>query len=79
MRTDSKVVLHFGKFKGFTLGETPTWYLGYLYASFSHFTRQVEPELRRRGVGGRTLASYRRRWPLLGKKPKAVWEAGCRK
>lgn len=71
MRTDNKVVLYFGKFKGRTIGDTPTWYLGYLYASFSYFTRQLEPELRRRGVDGRTLASFRRRWRLLGKKPTA--------
>jgi hypothetical protein len=76
MKTDSDVVLYFGKFQGKTLGEAPTWYLGWLFASFSHGERLVEPELRRRGATDADLNGFRRRHPRLGKKPKSLRERG---
>ena len=76
MRTDSDVILYFGKFHGKRLGEVPTWYLGWLYASFSHGERLVEPELRRRGVTDTELNGFRRRHRRLGKKPKVDWKGG---
>lgn len=76
MKTGSDVVLYFGKFKGQTLGEVPIWYLGWLYASFSHCERMVEPELRRRGVTDSDLAAFRRKHPRLGKKPKGKGDTG---
>jgi hypothetical protein len=72
MRTDSDVLLYFGKFKGSTLGAVPTWYLGYLFASFTYYERQVEPELRRRGVTDGEIAGFRGKHPWLGKRPKGM-------
>lgn len=72
MKTGSDVVLYFGKFAGKRLGEIPTWYLGFLFAPFSHHERLVEPELRRRGVTGVELDAFRSKHPRIGKKPERV-------
>jgi len=76
MKTDSDVILYFGKYKGKRLGEVPTSYLGWLYASFTYGERLVEPELRRRGLADIELNDFRRRHPWLAKKPMAVREGG---
>jgi hypothetical protein len=53
-----------------TLGEVPTWCLGWISASF-RTGGLVEPE-QRHWLGNGRLARFRQRWRCLGKYPKGA-------